>query len=294
MNKPTLDYSATSFTQGRMDFSWEELSEEERRQAYADYEAGRGLIGGDPRFRPGALTLPGWGLNLPFFRTLALDDPNGNNGQRLRADLASDRPLEIEIGYGRGDFLLDRAKRYPGRLFIGYEVQPGATRRMLNRVTGMERKEEGEKGRQWDSATVRQPPNLSISPSPHPAISNLWLSDDDCRFSIPRIIPDRRVEVVHILFPDPWWKEQHKVKRLFSPPFVDLLATKIKAGGLLHFKSDVQEYGELVRYLVEGNSAFSAHDPTLAERIGEIAMTHREDWCMKQGKPVWGYYFLRN
>ena len=43
-------------------------------------------------------------------------------------------------------------------------------------------------------------------------------------FSMPRMLPDRRIEVVHILFPDPWWKEQHRVKRLFSPPFVDLLA----------------------------------------------------------------------
>ena len=32
-----------------MDFAWEELSEAERRQAYADWEAGKGLIGGDPR-----------------------------------------------------------------------------------------------------------------------------------------------------------------------------------------------------------------------------------------------------
>ena len=45
MSQHALDYSATSFSQGRMDFTWEELSEDERRQAYADYEAGKGLIG---------------------------------------------------------------------------------------------------------------------------------------------------------------------------------------------------------------------------------------------------------
>jgi len=74
---------------------------------------------------------------------------------------------------------------------------------------------------------------------------------------------------------------------------VDLLAAKLRPGGLLHFKSDVQEYGELVRYLVEGHGAFSADDPNLAERIGPAAPTHREHWCQVHGKPVYAYYFAR-
>lgn len=245
-----------------MDFTWEELSEEERRRAYADWAAGKGLIGGDPRHRPGAHRLPGWGVNRPFFRALALDDPRGDNGARLRAELASTRPLEIEIGFGRGDFLLDRALRHPDRLFIGYETKTRATRLCLQR-------------------------------SERFGIRNLWLSDDDCRFNLPRVMPDGRVEMVHILFPDPWWKEQHRVKRLFSPPFVDLLAAKLRPGGLLFFKSDVQEYGELVRYLVENHPAFTPHDLAQEARIGEHAPTQREFWCRQHNLPVWTYYFVR-
>ncbi len=48
-----MSYNTGLFTQGRMNFAWEELSDEERRQAYADWEAGRGFIGGDPRRRGG-------------------------------------------------------------------------------------------------------------------------------------------------------------------------------------------------------------------------------------------------
>ena len=245
-----------------MDFTWEELTAEERARAYADWAAGKGLVGGDPRHRPGAELLPAWGIDQPFFRTLALDDARGDNGARLRAVLAGDQPLEIEIGYGRGDFLLDRAQRLPDRLFIGYETKTGATRLCLARVE-------------------------------HGALPNVWLSDDDVRFSLPRVIAAGRAEIVHVLFPDPWWKEQHKVKRLFSPPFVDLLAEKIHSGGLLHFKSDVLEYGELVRYLVEQHGAFAAHDVGLAERIGPYAQTHREHWCVVHGKPVYAFCFLR-
>jgi tRNA (guanine-N7-)-methyltransferase len=263
-----LLYNQTSFSQGRMNFAWEELSEEDRRQAYADWEAGRGLIGGDPRQRPGSHLLPAWGINQPFFRTLAMADTRRDNGARLAALLEGDKPLEIEIGYGRGDFLLDRALRHPGRLLIGYETKTKATRLMLQRI---------------EQAQAR----------PGAAMADLWLSDDDARFSLPRVIGDGRVDIFHILFPDPWWKSQYIVKRLFSPPFVDLLAAKLQPGGLLHFKSDVQEYGELVRYLVEGHGAFGAHDPALAERIEPSAPTHREHWCQVHGKPVFAYYFVR-
>ncbi len=263
-----LAYNPTSFSQGRMDFSWEELSEEERRQAYADWEAGRGLIGGDPRQRPGSHLLPAWGLNGPFFRALALDDARGDNGSRLAELLASDLPLEVEIGYGRGDFLLDRATRHPDRFLIGYETKTKATRLMLDRI-----------------ARAQARPGAQLAP--------LWLSDDDARFNLPRVIADERVDIFHILFPDPWWKTQHIVKRLFSPPFVDLLAAKLRAGGLLHVKSDVAEYGELVRYLVESHGAFGPHNGDLAARVGEGAPTHREHWCQVHGKAVHAYYFQR-
>jgi tRNA (guanine-N7-)-methyltransferase len=259
---PILDYHAVPFSSGRMDFAWEELSEEERHQAYADWNAGKGLIGGDPRLRPGSEYLPEWGLNRPFFRALALDDARGDNGARLRTELSSDRSLEVEIGFGRGDFLLDRARWRPQTLLIGYETKTKATRLMLQRIERYH-------------------------------VDNLWLSDDDARFNLPRVLPDQRVELFHILFPDPWWKTQHKIKRLFSPPFVDLLAAKLRPGGLLFFKSDVQDYGEMVRYLVEQHADFLPHDPALAERMGAFALTHREAWCVRNNHPIFAYYFAR-
>lgn len=259
---PRLEYTPTSFSTGRMDFAWEELSDAERAQAHADWEAGKGLIGGDPRRRPGSGRLPAWGLDQPFFRALALDDPAAANGERLRLRLAEAERVEVEIGFGRGDFLLDRAARLPDTLFLGYETKTKATRLLLNRIERF-------------------------------GLRNLWVSDDDGRFNLPRVLADESVHIVHVLFPDPWWKDQHRVKRLFSPPFVDLLGGKICIGGLLHFKSDVKEYGELVEYLVTGHDAFSPNRPELAAAIGEHAPTHREHWCQQHARPVYTYAFAR-
>ena len=257
-----LDYYAASFSQGRMDFAWEELTDAERAQHHADWQAGKGLIGGDPRKRPYFDILPEWGLHRPFVRALALDDGRAANGVRFRHEIAGARPLEIEIGFGRGDFLLDRAARMAERRFVGFEVRTKAVRLALRRV---ERR----------------------------GLDNLWLSDDDVRVGLPLAIPDGRVDAMHVLFPDPWWKAQHKVKRLFSPPFVDLLAAKIHTGGYLHFKSDVEQYGELVRHLLSRHPAFGDHCPQLAERVGAYVATHREHWCQENGRPVWVYYFPR-
>lgn len=279
-----ITYAPTSFSQGRMDFAWEELTDAQHAQAYADWEAGKGLIGGNPLQRPGSNLLPTWGVDLPFFRTLALGDERGRNGDVLRTQLAVLRPLEVEIGFGRGDFLLDRAQRHPDRFFIGYETKTKATRLMLARIE-----------RQHQQVTEHELNNINPDQAATQSLDqfNLWLSDDDARFSLPRVLDGGSVAIFHVLFPDPWWKNEHKVKRLFSPPFVDLLASRLQSGGLLHFKSDVQEYGELVCYLVENHPDFSAHDPALATLIGAVAPTHREHWCSVHGKPVWTYYFAR-
>ncbi len=257
-----LDYQATSFSQGRMDFAWEKPTPEERARSYADWRAGKGLIGGDPRQRPHFDKLPEWGLHRPFLRALALDDHRAANGERFRQEIAGARPVEIEIGFGRGDFILDRARRMPESRFIAYEVKTKAVHLALRRVEKQ-------------------------------GIENLWLSDDDVRMSVPPTIPDGRLDAAHVLFPDPWWKEQHKGKRLFSPPFVDLLAAKIRPGGYLHFKSDVEQYGELVHYLLSQHPAFSHHRPELADQVGPHLPTHRESWCRAHGKPVWVYYYPR-
>ncbi|MEM7539298.1 MAG: hypothetical protein AAF639_44485, partial [Chloroflexota bacterium] len=159
-----LDYHSTSFTQGRMNFEWEELTDDDIRMSYDNWEAGKGFINGDPRRMPFADQLPPWSLNRHFFRLLAMTDTRGGNGATLTQLIESEQPLEIEIGFGRGDFLLDRAQRYPDRLFLGYETKTKATRLCLQRAERL-------------------------------ALENFWVSDDDCRFNMPTMIPDGRVDM---------------------------------------------------------------------------------------------------
>ena len=193
---------------------------------------------------------------------LALDDHRAANGVQFRRQIGGARPLEIEIGFGRGDFLLDRSARMPDQLFIGFEVKTKAVRLALSRLEKQ-------------------------------SLENLWLSDDDARVGSPDGDPRSPRQRSSRAFPDPWWKAQHKVKRLFSPPFVDLLAAKLRPGGYLHLKTDVEQYGELVRHLLSGHPAFCDHRPDLAGRVGPYRPTHREHWCQENGMPVVGVLFCQ-
>ena len=121
-------------------------------------------------------------LCAPWLSTTAVDPM----ASAFRRQTAGPSPLEIEIGFGRGDFLLDRAARRPERWFVGFEVRTKAVRLALRRLENRR-------------------------------LENLWLSDDDARVGLQLAIPDQRVDALHVLFPDPWWKAQHKVKRPLLP-----------------------------------------------------------------------------
>ena len=52
------------------------------------------------------------------------------------------------------------------------------------------------------------------------------------------------VQALHIYFPDPWWKQRHQKRKLFTAEFAAQCARVLAAGGTLHFVSDVVDYFE--------------------------------------------------
>jgi tRNA (guanine-N7-)-methyltransferase len=51
---------------------------------------------------------------------------------------------------------------------------------------------------------------------------------------------------VRVFFPDPWPKSRHHKRRLFAPGTVDLIADRLKRGGILHVATDHQDYAEQI------------------------------------------------
>ena len=129
-------------------------------------------------------------------------------------------PWEVEIGFGKGRYLLRRAQEDPGRRFLGIEV--------ASEYFGM----------LVEKARRRRLPN--------------WLAlRGDALALISAVLPHGFASVVHVYFPDPWPKSRHHKRRLFDPETVDLVLSLLEPGGRLLFATDFLEYGALVQEILE-------------------------------------------
>ena len=131
--------------------------------------------------------------------------------ERLKQEISQGH-WDLEIGFGKGMFLLDYAGQHPDRNIVGIEVRRSFCNRVMNRV---------EK---------RQ-------------LMNVRVALGDARELIPLLFEKESLERVFLLFPDPWWKRRH-AKRRYGAKFFYTLAEILKPGGLLVIKSDVKEYAD--------------------------------------------------
>ena len=181
------------------------------------------------------------------------------------ADLFPSRqPLEIEIGAGKGRFLLHRAEANPQRNFFGIDYRW----RFLKE--GVQRAEQR-------------------------GLSNLIFLKTEAEEIIPHLVPAASVEVFHIYFPDPWHKRKHHKRRLLTPEFFKLLHASLVPGGLLELATDNFAYMIAFRAaLVEaGDTLWSAARESRNQRILDPGVqTHYEAKYARIGRDLY-YMELR-
>ncbi len=134
-------------------------------------------------------------------------------------------PLEIEIGAGRGDFILERAAKAPERNFLAIEL----------------------------AATIAQ---LMAVRAGRNGVNNLKVARMDARTLVNLMLPEASVDAFHIYFPDPWPKERHIKHRLFTPWFVASLKRKLQPNAPLFVATDVGEYAEAI-FAMLGEGGFA-------------------------------------
>ena len=127
-----------------------------------------------------------------------------------RAVFGNDRPVEVEIGPGRGDVLLAFAHADPDRNFFGIERCTAFSDRISERL-----------------ATA--------------GLDNARAVGGDARWIISRLVPANSVAAYHIYFPDPWPKRRHYPRRILHGTFAAVLLRTLHPGGLLYLATDLPE-----------------------------------------------------
>ena len=143
---------------------------------------------------------------------------------------AAPQPLEVDVGCGKGRFLLARTAAHPQVNFLGID-------RMLRRVRKVDRK------------AVRR------------GLANLRLLRCEAYYAVTYLLPADAVSTYYIFFPDPWPKKRHHQHRLFDPPFVEALHRTLVPGGAFHFATDHLPYFEEVRQIMERDARFETLPP---------------------------------
>jgi tRNA (guanine-N7-)-methyltransferase len=123
-------------------------------------------------------------------------------------------PLEIEMGSGKGLFLLNASLAHPERNYLGVELARNYAA--------------------YSAARLKR----------HEVTNGFMISGDGLRF-FHELLPDACAAAVHVYFPDPWWKKRHHKRRVMNEPFVRDIERVLVPGGSLHFWTDVLDYFEM-------------------------------------------------
>ena len=171
------------------------------------------------------------------------------------------RPLQIEIGMGKGQFIRNMAIKNPDINFIGIEKYESVLMKAIQRKRDLETEKE---------------------------IDNLRFLCADAR-KLAEIFDVGEVDKVVLNFSDPWPKDRHANRRLTSPDFLNIYDTILKKDAVIEFKTDNRGLFEYSLEVVKDSKwklnfcSFDFHSEKESE--GNI-MTEYEEKFVGQGNKI--------
>jgi tRNA (guanine-N7-)-methyltransferase len=139
-----------------------------------------------------------------------------------------------------------------------------------------------------------------------PGVGSLLKLADEAGLTNLRVIQHDAVEVLrdmlapaslagcNIFFPDPWPKKRHHKRRLLQPPFLALLASRMRAGALLHVATDWEDYAVHILTVLTASPDFRNTAEGFAARPATRPLTKFEQRGLKLGHQVWDLVFERS
>ena len=168
-------------------------------------------------------------------------------------------PVHIEVGAGKGTFLVNQAKALPGEDFLGIEWTRKYYRYAVDRI-----------GR-W-------------------GLTNVRIIRTDAVSFVRDCVPDGSVDSFHVYFPDPWPKKRHHKRRFISAVNIEHLIRCLKAGGQVRIATDHADYFEqMEQVLAVRSDALERIDfpRPIGAGQGEYTGTNFERKYLKDQRPIY-------
>jgi tRNA (guanine-N7-)-methyltransferase len=170
--------------------------------------------------------------------------------------------VEVELGCADAKFSFELAERHPEWFVVGLEIRENLVEILRERTR-------------------------------RSAASNLAFGYVNLNVDLDRVFEPGRVDRFHLLFPDPWFKQRHRKRRVVEPGLLEVVANQLVEGGELHFASDVFELAldAMDEFEQPETAALGLHNlagPWKFTRANPCdATSRREDTTLERGQRVW-------
>jgi tRNA (guanine-N7-)-methyltransferase len=170
--------------------------------------------------------------------------------------IAPGTDLELEIGFGRGMFLLERAQAAPHSAILGIEIK-----------------------RKWAYLVAERAQKLGLT--------NIRVFGADARDVLLRLQPSHQLSRIFMHFPDPWWKKRHAKRRLRGASTFDPAARLLRPGGELFIQTDVEDRAATFIDDLREHGGFDVPAGDYVEENPYRARSNREKRSIADGLPIY-------
>jgi tRNA (guanine-N7-)-methyltransferase len=175
------------------------------------------------------------------------------------------QPLHLDIGCGKGRFLLAMASLQPEWNFLGLEIREPLV----------------YQANDWKT-------DLGLA-----NLHYLFCNANNSLRPLLQSLPAGVLQRVSIQFPDPWFKRKHQKRRVVQPAVVSTIADFLVPGGMVFVQSDVEEVEQEMCDRFTEHAAFQRTTATWLPTNPMPIATERETSTLERGEAVYRAVYLR-